>query len=329
MVEGGRRHARALAAVALALVAAVAVVLLARAGGSRQELLAGRTSIAVKTSLSPGEHLFADSPLARLDVLVNRRLVDPGTVRVDASFKPYRVVQALPHVRKQIGDATRLEFRYRIDCLGPPCVPRKERRDYRLPDARITYLTRAERRSRAEAAAWPLLSVVSRVKRSDLTDRRFVDALDPLPAASYRIGPNLLAGVLLGLSLLLVLGTGAAAAMRLRGPAPPAKPAGARPAAPLSPLEQALALVERALAGQGVEEQRKALERLGRELVACDRRDLAGEARRLGWSRTGPSAGETRALSDRVRREVLGETEPPPTEVERVAAEHALAGRSG
>lgn len=328
MVEGARRHARAIAALALCLAAGVAVVLIARGGGGGGDVLDPGASIAAKTAVSPGEHLFADSSLARLDVLVNRRRVDPGSVRVEASFAPYRVVDSFPVVRKQIGNATRLEFRYRILCLARGCVPRKQRRDFRLPDARITYVSRGESRSRAEPAAWPLVSVVSRVKRSDLTDRNFADALDSLPRPSYRLDPNLLAGLLLGLSLFLVLGTGAVAAARLRGPPPP-KPAAARETVPLSPLEQALALVERALAGHGVEEQRRALERLGRELVACDRRDLAGEARRLAWSRTGPSAGEARVLSGEVRGELLDGAAAAPGAVDDALAEHALAGGSG
>jgi hypothetical protein len=326
VVDAARRHSRALVAAALAVAAAVVVIVLALPREHAEPLLRTTQPIAARTSFSPGEHLFGDSSLARLEVVVNRALVDPDSVRVAASFKPYRIEGPVIERRTGLEGGTRLEFDYHIRCLTRPCVPQgKPRRDFAFPNATVAYVQQGLG-PRADAVGWPRLEVVSRIRPADTQERKFADALDSLPAATYRLGPDALTALLLGLALALVFGTGAVVAYRLRGPAPPPEPARTVVVRALSPLEQALALLDRALAGLGSDEQRKALERLGRELVARGRPDLAAVARRLAWSRTGPSVADARALSEEVEHELLDAEAEHEADEESAPREHALAG---
>ena len=322
MVDGARRHARALAAAALAVVVASAVAVLALPRGHAR-VLAATQPIAAKALFVPAQHLFGDTPLAEVRVLVNRGIVDPDSVRVGASFAPYKIVGPAVLLRQDLRGGTRLDYRFRIRCLTQECLP-KPRKDFSFPPARLGWVESGV--ARTESVPWPPLAAVSRIRKSDLSQRQFADESSNLPAVTYRIDPDVLAWLLLTLALVLVLGTGTYAAYRLRGPAPARPVVRARPASSLSPLEQALALVGRALAGLGADEQRKALERLGRELGACGRPDLAAEARRLAWSRTGPSVSEASGLCDDVSRQLLGGRAQEAT-VPEAPAEHALAGR--
>jgi hypothetical protein len=325
MVEAARRNVAALALAGVGVVAVAVLVVLALPREHERSLLRPDQTIAVKTSFVPGEHLFGDSPLAKVDVLVNRALVDPSTVRVAADFKPYKLNGRGTLVRRNLAGVTGLEYRFPLSCLTAVCVPRKQRKDFTFPAAQISYV-QAARGPRVDTAPWPTLEVVSRIRKADLSGRKFADGLVVLPAVTYRLDPSLLAGLLLTLALALVLGPAAYGAYRLRARVPERAPAPVRRARPLTPLEQALALVARALAGQGVDEQRKALERLARELVASDRYDLARESRRLAWSRTGPSVSEARALTGRVEEEVLGRAASAEAGERAERSEAALAG---
>lgn len=325
MVGAARRNAAALGLVAVALAVAALLVVVALPHEHDRSLLRPDETIAVRTSFVPGEHLFGDSPLAKVDVLVNRGLVDPGTVRVAAAFKPYHLDGHGTLVRSDLAGVTRLEYRFPLSCLRAVCVPRKQRKDFTFPAARVSYVL-ASRGARIDSAPWPALEVVSRIRQADLAQRNFADGLAVLPRVTYRMGPGLLAGLLLALALVLVLGPAAYGAQRLRTRLPESAPAPARRGRLLTPLEQALALVSRALAGLGVDEQRKALERLARELVASDRLDLARESRRLAWSRTGPSVSEAGALAERVEQEVVGRGAAAPASETAEPSEAALAG---
>ena len=75
------------------------------------------------------------------------------------------------------------------------------------------------------------------------------------------------------------------------------------PAPPLSPLEQALILLEQSIRVDGAADQRRALELVAEELELADwgDRDLARTARALAWSEGVPPANETTQLAARVR----------------------------
>ena len=83
------------------------------------------------------------------------------------------------------------------------------------------------------------------------------------------------------------------------------------PAPPLSPLEQALILLEQSIRVDGAADQRRALELVAEELELADwgDRDLARTARALAWSEGVPPANETTRLAARVRTALPREEE--------------------
>jgi hypothetical protein len=68
-----------------------------------------------------------------------------------------------------------------------------------------------------------------------------------------------------------------------------------------SPLERAVELAEQHSQDGSTPEQRKALERLARELGHVGHGDLAGRARRLAWSPAAPDRSDVHALTADVR----------------------------
>ena len=85
----------------------------------------------------------------------------------------------------------------------------------------------------------------------------------------------------------------------------------------LTPLEQALTLLEREPRGAGeIEPRRQALELVSAWLGERDARDLERSARRLAWSEVPPSPGDTRALARTVRDLVDEETRARTAEIE-------------
>ena len=88
-----------------------------------------------------------------------------------------------------------------------------------------------------------------------------------------------------------------------RAPAPTPEPE-PEPAPSLTPLEQALALLEETVRIDGAGDQRRALELVAEELDEWGDADLAGAARVLAWSVGVPRVEQTTALAARVRAEL-------------------------
>jgi hypothetical protein len=133
-----------------------------------------------------------------------------------------------------------------------------------------------------------------------------------LPVPSFRLAPSTLVALLL-LGALVAVG-GAVALAYLAWPRaelvlhlPPQPPPPPVPA--LSPLEQALVLLENAVRVDGASDQRRALELVAEELERAAWGDpaLAHTARTLAWSEGIPPLAETTELAARVRS-VLDET---------------------
>jgi hypothetical protein len=91
-----------------------------------------------------------------------------------------------------------------------------------------------------------------------------------------------------------------------RVPAAPPEPEPEPPPEPLSPLEQALVLLEQSIRVDGATDQRRALELVAEELELAEwgDRDLARTARALAWSKGVPPVVETTRLAARVRAEL-------------------------
>src|SRR5207253_2506134 len=86
----------------------------------------GRSSVpsrplSATATLSPRTLSFGDRLSARIDLLVNPRLVDLASVRLQPHFAPYRVDSA--NVRRRTGGGTLISYSYALECLSPACVP--------------------------------------------------------------------------------------------------------------------------------------------------------------------------------------------------------------
>lgn len=280
------------------------------AGGGGSDEVAPPRAVTTKASLTPSTHLFAEPVIARLDVVVDGKTVDAGSVEVKTDFGPYEVLGE-KRTSEDFGRLTRLRHEFTLRCLLIACIPdvlqsaageaetgRGERTTIRLPAATVTFDDPAHG-ERTLTAAWPPLESVSRITGSDVPSFGFVfkTSVTPLAAPTYRAPPTLLAGAfvlgalaLLALPAWLVVGWA-------RSRRPP--PAVVQPEQ--TPLERALVLVEWANRRQNGVERREALEVLAVELELVESSGLATRARELAWSPATPSSETAMALVAAVR----------------------------
>lgn len=294
---------RAGAAVFLAA-AAVAAAWLGTRGGAPSAV---PQRFAVHAELDPRTLLFGDRVTARVDVELDRRAVDPASVRVHPSFGPNSVTGA-SRVEGRAGNAVVLHYRFGLVCLTSACLPQLAAATP-FPPARVTYRIRSGA-IRSTSVEWPRTQVGTRLQLRELNALRagqplsFRGGIVPR-AVSYRVRPALVAGSLYAAAVLVALLAGVLLApelgrlLRLTG-------IREDPLAGLPPLERALALLERALASGDLAEQRKALDRLARELRRRGDDGLAGAARRLAWSRTAPGE-EARDFTGTVARAIASQ----------------------
>ncbi|HET7567386.1 MAG TPA: hypothetical protein VFJ91_05300 [Gaiellaceae bacterium] len=268
---------------ALAVVAALALAPAAAAA----------TPVATQASFSPLVHGFGDPVVATVAVAADRS-VEPGSVRVAASFGPYDAT-ALPVERRAAADGrVLLRFAWRLRCTTSACVPRKPERTFLLPAAHVSWLTRGGAAGRT-TALWPALTVASRLTPGDLAVPAFL-AQTPPPASGLRLpaGPLSIALLALG-SLLAAAGLAALAAplLRRRRRAP----------LPVAPLQLALELVERAASGD-VDERRRALYQLALLLEEASLEPESWAARKLAWAPATPDPDGMQMLSLVIREQL-------------------------
>jgi hypothetical protein len=238
---------------------------------------------AAATSLSSRTVSFGDPLVARLNVVVDPRSVDPASVEIQPSFGAYRIVSHT--LERMSAGGERLAYRYVLECLDPVCVPGGDRVDQRFQPATVSYRTRAGD-TVTHRVAWPRYLLSSRLteteRRRPEQNLRF-DAT--LPPADYRVDPGLLRALLAVAAALLALVTAVLVglALRPRAAADAAGPSESR-------LQQALRAVRMSTANGQPAARRKALGWLGRELRAVERPSEANEAGRLAWSADAPSA---------------------------------------
>ena len=261
--------------------------------------------------IQPGVILFGDTIQARIDVFLDRRKVDPASVRVSTEFVPWEIVGTQRRTRRDSGPTTYLQTTFDLRCTGSPCLPADESSALEFNPAQVSYAPRgaaaAERTSMT--VDFPALLVYSRFAAANLEDR---DSLSALPwradlgsfeAASYRVPPGVLIPALVVLALLLGAGGLALAwiAIPRRAAEPEPEPeAEPEPVIVLTPLEQALELLEDASRADGTDDRRRALE-LVAEVLDLDHPDLARAARTLAWSEDDPLVEQTSGLATRVR----------------------------
>jgi hypothetical protein len=275
---------------------AAALAPLLGGGGSEPQVpqLSGRAAVA-EAAIEPRSHLFGDAVFAHVEVVVDRALVDPAALRLQADFEPYEPVGPVTVERRELGALTRLRFSVPLRCLGSNCVPPTARQVFTFAAGAIV----ADGRAVAQVQ-WPDVEVTSRVTQSGLVDSEAIVQvhwranMTELPAVDWRVRPAVAVAALGGLA-----GAFAAAALVLLVAA--LRPARKQPP-PLPPLERALALLEAARRDGDAEEQRRALDLVAAELERRGEAELAQDATTLAWSRPLPAPAETETLSERVAR---------------------------
>jgi hypothetical protein len=273
----------------------------------------GDDGIAARSSLSDRTELFGSPLGARLDLLVDREVLDPDKVAVDAKFAPFDQVDPPTRTRTDYDRYTQLRFDYQLECLKTVCVPETLTKILDLSDAVVRH-----EGVPVEIVKWPAVTIASRyaeptVDPNDPTAQPRFDlpwrATLRLRPATYRVDPTAITVLFVGLALVLLV-----ASLYFVQKAFPGVPLGFRRLrrVKLTPLERALVVLERAHE-HGIErEQRLALDKLAHELRTGGQAQLAGDARRLAWEQDVPDAERTATLSGQVRNVIAGRTNGRP-----------------
>jgi hypothetical protein len=292
------------AAIAIAL-AGLAAVLLTRDDATTDDSVARR--LRAQAALDRRVVMFGDTVRARVDVTFDRRRVDDDSVKVRAAFKEWRRVGQPEVVRHRAGEAVHLRVTYVLRCLRSDCPPERESRPFEFDPAVVEFvdLDSGTPSPSSLEVFWPRLIVNTRISPGDLTAQPgpWRGDLAAVPEPSYRAEPSLLAGFALGGAGLLVLLGGALvyAGWPRREPEPVPDPI-VVPEFSLTPLEQALELLEDAARANGAADQRRSLELVAEVLgERGDEDGLAPAARELAWSPTPPPPEATKGLAARVR----------------------------
>lgn len=301
----GRRLGLGLALLAVAV--AGAVVLAARGSGDADS--SRPAPLRAQGTVAPRIAVFGDTIQAQVDVTLDRRRVDPDSVRVQADFKEWRRVGAGQLVRSDAGRTSYLRAVYVLRCLKQGCVPGRDTIVFDFDPAHVVFVDRVGGKSKqvSMAVSWPRVIIHTRVATGDLTATAspYRAELNTVPPASYRASPGWLLVLLIAGGVLLALAGIVLAYLgwprRQPAVAPEPEPEPERDPA-LSPLEQALELLENAASSNGAADQRRSLE-LVAEVLDEHKADegLARTARELAWSPTPPPVAATKGLAARVR----------------------------
>ncbi len=287
----------------------IAVVLIVVLPGRSSETFRPRGGLGVAAAILPRSLVFGQPLHARLDVLLDRNTVDPGSVQVRGAFTPYLVDGKERRIRDDIGPLTRLRLDYTLTCLDVQCLPPDPTQAgqgvVRLPPLVVTYKLHNGKIG-TRAITWPGVIVASRLALGDIAQLESVNVppyavSTALPPPSYAIDPTLLRW-LLALAAILFLAVAAWLVWRAlrREVAPVVEPPPVDPDAGKSPLERALAGVRRTLDADDIPARRRALEQLAHALAAYDGGTLTAEATALAWSEPPPTAETAKPLVDEV-----------------------------
>lgn len=264
--------------------------------------------VSVTATLSPSVHVFGDPVDAKVDVLVDTREIEFGSVHLQPNFEPYEPLGPPRVERTEYGALGRARFEYRLVCLREGCDAAEARGVSDFQTGRLRYRFKGRPSNAFEAFDWPLLEVASRVADADVEEIRWRADGSTLPPVSYRVAPLGAALVL----LVVALGSAGAAALlarRLWWPGRAAKTGSENEVATRSALEQAFdAALQTSDTGDSPE-RRRALERVARELGERGHTELAREARELAWSPTASTSEEVASLAVRVGAGVGGREE--------------------
>jgi hypothetical protein len=296
---------------AVGVVTTVAIVAIAGLGG--EETLAGRgvpgrAAVTAKADVTPRTHLFGDTLVARIDVVVDRDAVGPELPRVVRSFAPY-AVEGTTTARRDAGRFSQLRYTFRLRCLREACLSTSGRARVRFDPVRVLYRSAAGE-ARVVRATWPPVELYSRLasvpKEEAQSSGRFNTPvmapwradLTAVPPVSHRLSPTLIIALLLLGAGLLVLPACVLIYLALPWRASPSWESWL---ALLPPIERALAVLERARTHGDATARRRALERLGTELRARGAEELAREALELAWTEQMPTSEAILRLEQHIR----------------------------
>ena len=290
------------------VVVALAASLTGTAHASAPLMPSGKP-IAVYASLTPRVVLFGDPLRLDVTVLVDRKLVDPKTVRVTARLRPFVSGDRI-QTKRRIGNVSEFHFAVTFTCVRVQCVPVAQSRQFNFPRGTVTYAVRKRPSVAAtERFRLPLVLLLSQVNTAALQQLLrltpgqrippYRHHLLPIPNPSYRIAPATLAGISSGAAAVLF----AASLLFLRRYVRARRPVRIEtPVVVVPPLEQALAFLRHAQAEGDDVLVRKALERVAAELESDGGGALAQEAHELAWAETDPPPGEVEQLLERAEK---------------------------
>jgi hypothetical protein len=260
--------------------------------------------IAATALLQPEQHLFADGVHASLELVIDRRRVDVGTVDFGANFAPYANLRPPHRTQTDSGPITRVRYDYLLGCLTRDCLPKGNGR-VELPAGALQFKVKGTPGLQTADIQWPPLRAAGRIDPRQLGQAALRAELRDLQPPTYSVSP--LAVQLIGL-LLAILCFAGAAILSLRFLPLDRLTAwlGRHRADRRSSLERALAHVRASTGGEQPEEGRRALERLAQELRKVPDPELAGTASELAWSQPAPAEQKVAPLSQDVER-VIGE----------------------
>jgi hypothetical protein len=258
----------------------------------------------VYASISPAVHTFGSPLTARVAVLADRKWVAPGNVRAIGHFAPYEPAGPPTVVRTSNGRLLQMTWTWKLRCLTVKCLPVMKKSDlahiFQFSPAHVEYLSPEGQVRYAIDARFQRIAVLSQLSPSEIAllnahGLAWYVQLTPLPAAQYRVSPDL--AFWLAVAMAAVLGAaGVFIASRWALQFRPAR--AAKGTADASSLERALTLFFWARAHDDETLQRKALERVADELP-FDVHDLSETARALAWSPETPEEEDVEEISER------------------------------
>jgi hypothetical protein len=303
---------RPLSAIALSAVAVltafVVVGIASSANGEKPAAPAAqRAAVTATADVVPHTHLFGDTLVARIDLVVDREAVGPAPPRVERSFAPY-IVESATTSRRDAGRFSQLRYTFRLRCLVATCISPTGRARVRFAPVHVFYRL-ASGKERETRATWPSVELYTRLASVPLEEQSTSRFSTPIaspwradlvsvPPVSHRASPTLLVAALLLAAALLLLPAGVLLYRALpRRTAPSWEAWLAR----LLPLDRALAVLERARTDGDATARRRALERLGMELRSGGAESLARAAFELAWAEAMPTSDAISRLEQDVR----------------------------
>jgi hypothetical protein len=280
---------------------------------------------------------FGDTVRARIDITLDRARVDPDSVRIATDFAPWAQIADPERTRRDGDSTTHLRSMWSLRCLASACLPPAQPLRLQLTEATVTYDGRGPNVGPGQqlSAEWPMLVVQTRLDVAEADAPAAGSGSSPfetpwraemvsMPPVTYRIDPDTARLPLFAAAggfALLGIGLGYLGRPRRR---PKLVVAPQEPPPPvLTPIEQALALLEDRFTVDGAADRRRALELLAAELSGRGNDDLAHLARRLAWSRQLPAVERTTPLAEQARPALGLDAEP---EVEQGESEEARPG---